>query len=94
MFPAPTQNSEVAVSHGGGPQVDTQAVGVCRKVRQRFEECPYRALRRLSASCEFGVLTLHGSVGTYYMKQLAQSIAQQVDGVHSIVNQVEVVRHD
>jgi osmotically-inducible protein OsmY len=74
----------------GAATADRQAMGVCRRVRQRYEECPYRALQQLSASLDRGVLTLRGRVGSFYMKQLAQTIAQQVDGVTAVVNHVEV----
>lgn len=37
-----------------------------------------------------GHVVLHGKVGSYYQKQMAQETARQVDGVAEIENQLEV----
>lgn len=44
-------------------------------------------------ACEFrdGVLTLHGSVPSFYLKQVLQSILKDVPGVERIDNRVDVV---
>jgi hypothetical protein len=39
-------------------------------------------------------LTVRGSVPTFYLKQLLQSLLKDIDGVGRIDNQVEVVRSD
>ena len=45
-------------------------------------------------TCEFheGILTLRGSVSSFYMKQLAQTVVRSLDGVERLLNRVEVVR--
>lgn len=50
----------------------------------------YLELRPLS--CEFfaGVLTLRGTVGSFYMKQLAQETLRGLDGVRYIANEIRV----
>jgi len=63
-----------------------------------------RVKGRLSQSCHFtrhwreidcgftdGVLTLHGSVPSFYLKQVLQSILRDVPGVRRIDNRVDVV---
>ncbi|NLF07852.1 MAG: BON domain-containing protein, partial [Pirellulaceae bacterium] len=42
--------------------------------------------------CEYheGLLRLRGRVHSYYMKQLAQTAVQDIDGVVEILNQLEV----
>jgi hypothetical protein len=57
----------------------------------RSNSYSYPALK--SVSCEYliGVLVLRGSVPTYYLKQLAQTVIAQLDGIKRIDNQIEVV---
>jgi hypothetical protein len=65
---------------------------------QEIAEIAQAALRRSAyvelrnVSCDFsgGVLTLHGRVPTYYLKQLAQASVVDVPGVVEIDNRVEV----
>jgi osmotically-inducible protein OsmY len=57
---------------------------------QRLRESPYNEVRRLS--CEFadGVLTLRGTVASFYHKQIAQQSVAGLDGVDRVDNQVDV----
>jgi osmotically-inducible protein OsmY len=59
---------------------------VVRRLRQ--DQC----LRNRDVTCEFheGVLILRGCLPTYYLKQLAQTLAAQVDGVQQLDNRIEV----
>ncbi len=65
---------------------------------QEITEIAQAALRRSAyvelrnVSCEFsgGILTLHGRVPTYYLKQLAQVSVVDVPGVIEVHNRVEV----
>lgn len=43
--------------------------------------------------CEYrnGVLYLHGQLNTFYQKQMAQEVVRRMDGVATVVNQIEVV---
>jgi len=57
---------------------------------QRLRESPYSELRRVS--CEFadGVLSLHGRVSSFYLKQIAQSVVFPAEGVSRLDNCLEV----
>ena len=65
---------------------------------QEIAEIAQQVLRRSSyfelrnVSCDFsgGVLTLHGHVPSYHLKQLAQSCVADVPGVVEVHNRVEV----
>ena len=61
-----------------------------RAAERLFQACPYGPLR--STTCDFheGVLVLRGQVTSYYLKQLAQEMVRNVDGVELIVNVLEV----
>jgi osmotically-inducible protein OsmY len=57
----------------------------------RLRESPYSELRSLTCRFHRGVLSLQGSVPTYYLKQVAQTIVRQVAGVHRVDNQLQVL---
>lgn len=52
---------------------------------------PYPVLRNISCRCESGQLTLTGAVGSFYLKQIAQTIVARVPGVGRIDNRLEVL---
>ncbi len=60
-------------------------------VEQRLGASGYLALRRIHCECEDGVLSLRGRVPSQYLKQVAQTIAAAVEGVHRVENRIEVV---
>lgn len=65
-----------------------------RKVEEEaeaiFRASPYHQLRRLRCEFRDGVLVLRGSVPSYHLKQLAQTIVQGLESVAKVDNQVEV----
>lgn len=63
---------------------------VLEAVQRRLRESSYYYLRTISCAYEQGVLTLHGKVPTFYLKQTLQAAVEKVDGVDQIVNLVDV----
>ncbi len=63
-------------------------------VEGRLQRSSYRALRGIC--CDFqgdsGILHLHGSLPSYYLKQVAQELAGDVEGVRLVDNQISVNR--
>ncbi len=57
---------------------------------ERFRTSPYLSLRSLRCSLAQGRLILRGNVPTFYLKQLAQTIAKKHSGSAEIVDQIEV----
>ena len=51
---------------------------------------PYRELAGVRCRIHRGVATLEGEVSSYYLKQIAQSIACRVSGVVRVLNQIHV----
>jgi osmotically-inducible protein OsmY len=47
-------------------------------------------------SCHFheGVLTLRGRVGSYYLKQVAQTLVRSLESVRQVSNQLMVISSD
>ncbi len=57
---------------------------------QALHSSGYSQLRHLQVSFEHGRMTLQGQLPTYYLKQVAQSVIQDVAGVREIDNDVRV----
>ena len=57
----------------------------------RLRRNPYVALKCIDCAYDQGVLTLHGCLPTYYLKQMAQTAVAGLPGVDRVVNQIEVV---
>jgi osmotically-inducible protein OsmY len=51
----------------------------------------YLALRNIGCNCREGVVTLRGCLPTYYLKQIAQHVVAELEGVCGIINQIEVL---
>src|SRR5262245_13650792 len=64
---------------------------VARAAEERIRQGGYLALRNISCQCSDDELSLHGSLPSYYLKQVAQEIAAGVAGARRIVNQIEVL---
>lgn len=61
-----------------------------RAAQLRFDRSSYPALRQLRCRFDDGRLVIHGKVGSYFQKQLAQAALSDLGDVE-IVNQAEVV---
>ena len=59
-------------------------------VEKRLRESCYFVLR--SVACEYheGVLILRGRAPSFYLKQIAQTLAGKVDGVEIVINRLVV----
>lgn len=70
--------------------VQPEAATTLHETAALFAQSQYSALRRISTSFDGVTLTLRGQVPTYYLKQLAQTIALQLPAVREIRNRIEV----
>jgi hypothetical protein len=70
----------------------TRVPAIACKAIEQLRRSNYGALRNISCLASDGVLTLRGSLPTYYLKQMAQEIASRVEGVRHVVNRIEVRR--
>jgi osmotically-inducible protein OsmY len=59
--------------------------------RQRLGGTSYQFLRFVDCCFQNGVLTLRGRVPSFYLKQMAQSLLANIEGVDRIDNRVDVV---
>jgi len=58
--------------------------------QSRLRASGYRQLHFVSCEFHEGVLTLRGHVSTFHMKQVAQTLVRDLDGVGEINNRLEV----
>jgi len=61
-----------------------------REAEERFRESSYLAVRTISCTVGDGVIHLHGSLPSHYLKQVAQELASSVEGVRQVINRIEV----
>lgn len=61
-----------------------------RAVRARLQTSGYYYLRALECDCQRGKLVLRGCLPTYYLKQVAQTLASRTPGVESVANEIEI----
>jgi osmotically-inducible protein OsmY len=60
--------------------------------RGKLLRCAYADVREIECTCRDGVVTLHGSLPSFFLKQIAQSmLIHPLAGVATIDNQVRVV---
>lgn len=65
---------------------------IVSKVRESFRTCGHLSLRKLHVTVKARTVMLHGNVPSYYLKQLAQTVAGAVEGVTHVVNNTIVCR--
>ena len=65
---------------------------VAESVKQRLLACSYSyCFSRVKWRYAQGTLTLEGSVATFYLKQILQTMLRDVENVDQIANHVDVV---
>jgi osmotically-inducible protein OsmY len=73
------------------PAPSREDLGLAERVERDLRATGYGSLRAVEATVSGRLVILTGRVPSYYMKQLAQTIAIKVAGVHELLNQVQVV---
>lgn len=69
----------------------TQSARIADVARERLSGTSYQFLRFVDCCFQNGVLTLRGRVPSFYLKQMAQSLLANIEGVDRIDNRVDVV---
>lgn len=59
-------------------------------VMRSIRELSYRQIHDIHCVSREGVVTLCGTLASFYLVQVAQSIAAKVPGVHRVVNEIQV----
>lgn len=64
---------------------------ICDKAQLALQASCYRPIRQIICELRAQAITLKGSVSTFYMKQIAQTLVREVVGEeYSIDNQINV----
>lgn len=61
-----------------------------QRLQESFEQLGYPQLQALQYSVEDGVLRMSGELDSFYLKQVAQSVAIRLVGSESVLNLIEV----
>lgn len=75
-------------THVNGPPDSDQ--GIVDSVKHRLDATGYFALRSVQVYCNHGRVTLQGRVATYFLKQVAQTVALSTVGPCDIDNDIWV----
>ncbi len=68
--------------------------GLRAAARRLLQSSGYTALRRLRCEVTQAVVIIEGIVPSYFLKQMAQTVIRQLDGVENVRNLVEVRQCD
>jgi hypothetical protein len=60
------------------------------EVRIRLSHSPYWSLRQLACEVEQGRVVVRGTVPSYYLKQIAQTVASQAVDKERLVSEITV----
>jgi osmotically-inducible protein OsmY len=63
---------------------------IVEQAQFQLRNLPYSSLKKVCCEYSVGQLVLRGRLPSYFLKQIAQTAAAQVDGVERVVNQIEV----
>lgn len=78
--------------------ITPKAVEICNRLtqvsQQLIKNSKYSEVRSVQCEVHEGLLFLRGQVSSYHLKQLAQEVVSQVEGIEAIVNCIEVVYPD
>lgn len=84
-------NIDTAASVCPVAEGDSETFEIGDRIRKSLRDAGYHGLR--NASFEFcdGVVTLRGTVCSFYLKQVAQVAVQNVDDVRQVCNRIQVI---
>ena len=62
--------------------------------RISFGQLGYPQLNSVNCQAEGDLMRLSGTLNSFYLKQVAQSVAVKTPGVRSVENQIQVIESD
>ena len=63
---------------------------ITSSLRDRLQQSPYLVIRTIACEFRDGIAILHGTVPTYYTRQIAIAVAHGVDGVRELDDRIQV----
>jgi hypothetical protein len=67
---------------------------LCIAALKLLQSSGYTPLRRLQCEVTDAVVIVHGTLPSFYLKQMTQSIIQHLEGIQGVMNLVEVQETD
>ncbi|MEL7496150.1 MAG: BON domain-containing protein [Planctomycetota bacterium] len=83
------QNMENPEQHSEADQIPKLTLE--DRVRISFEQLGYPQLNAVHCVAEGDLMRLQGQLNSFYLKQVAQSVAVKTPGVRSVENEIEVI---
>ncbi len=80
----------VSIGEDSAGRVPVEGHVLVRDVESRLSRSGYLALRDLDCEVVGGMVLLRGRVPSYYLKQLAQTVVGEVQGIGGVFNMIEV----
>jgi hypothetical protein len=85
-----TSDWEVEIASETDSELQTRVEALARQ--RLSSQCPYAFyFRDITCSYDEGVLILQGQLPTFYLKQVLQTLLNNVEGVERIENHVDVI---
>ncbi len=72
------------------PRIQDMTIRLRDQVEKAIENAPHINRNFLRFEASEGHVTIKGTVGTYFQKQMAQEAVRHIEGVAAISNQLEV----
>jgi hypothetical protein len=72
------------------PECVASPSSVAEQIYRRLQTSPYPLHRNLRSTFRNGVLTLHGRVSSYYLRQMAWALVADIEGLEEFVDRIEV----
>ena len=67
-----------------------QLARYCSDLKQQLGASPYWSIRRLVCQIERDRITVQGTVSSFYLKQIAQSLATRAVGLERVRSKIDV----
>ncbi len=84
------QTPGVAALQSSGSETVSRDGRVKREIEFQLQRSPYREVRNVVCSFANGLAVLDGEVTSFHLKQIAQTLLQNIDGVSQISNLLKV----
>jgi hypothetical protein len=78
----------------GGAAMNHTVLSLDDRINLALQTAPHLAGRKLRSHTRDGHVVLHGSVNSFFEKQMAQEVVRRIDGVQRIANELMVIRDD
>jgi osmotically-inducible protein OsmY len=80
----------MTISNNNSKSVTPPKLSLEDRLKSTFEQLGYPQLSALECSAIGDLICLKGELSSFYLKQVAQSVAVKIPGVREVRNEIEV----